>query len=348
MRPGKGVLMVFLGMAASLMTWGGVSSLQAGDTVRPCGLFLLLKAGEEPSPQLLEKPFVDGLSIRVRWRDVEPQKGRFDWTYLDRMFTLAESRHKKVMLRLLAGYWSPSWIYEMGVPAIKGRFHGKAIRFPAVWNEKYRRLFAAFVEAVGRRYGRKSQLVLVHLSGPTVFAAEPVLARNQQEISALEEKGFTPDLVIAQWKETVGLFRGAFPGKMLALNLHYIVKGDRRLLVDLYNGVQEDASGILAVQGNWLASDFIEEHRDLFELVAEYGAKGGVVGFQTVAPLLKRAKKKGFGQRELKRYIIESFRGAMRAHAVYLEVYPVDVKYLGRYLDRLDKRMKENGCGSSR
>jgi hypothetical protein len=55
-----------------------VSSVAAS---RPSGIFI--SGGQYQEEPLLAKPFVDGALIRVRWHELEPSEGQFDWRYLD-------------------------------------------------------------------------------------------------------------------------------------------------------------------------------------------------------------------------------------------------------------------------
>lgn len=301
----------------------------------PCGIFLLLKAGEIPPQELLKDPFVEGISVRVRWRDVEPEPGRYDWSYLDSIFDLSERYDKKVMLRILAGYWSPQWLYESGIPILKAYFRGQEVRFPAVWDERYMYYFSRLVREVGKRYGNHPRLILVHMSGPTIFSAEPILARNSKELKTIESHGFSPYSILERWKETARLFKETFPNRVLSLNIHYVIDADTTLLSKLLKEIEEIIPlGYLSIQGNWLGVDFVEQHPDLFHMVLKHKESGGIVGFQTIAPLLKRARSRGMDRKRAREYVESTLQLAKRVQANYLEVYPSDVGYLRGRFDR--------------
>ncbi len=100
------------------------------------------------------------------------------------------------------GYWSPGYIYDMGVRSFHVRLSGSTIlaqRFiraygeeaelPIVWDREYLKLTTSFIRKLGERYSNDTEvLALVHLSGPTLFSAEPILARDDSELELLRKQ----------------------------------------------------------------------------------------------------------------------------------------------------------------
>ncbi len=86
---------------------------------------------------------------QVRWKDIEPQKGQYDWSTLDAYLPVAAERHLKVLISVVT---APDWAREPGIslarngppanPQDYADFVGKILeRYPdqvhavEVWNE---------------------------------------------------------------------------------------------------------------------------------------------------------------------------------------------------------------------
>jgi hypothetical protein len=290
------------------------------------GIYLLLKSNEYPQDVILNKSFISGISVRVHWSDLEPLPEEFKWDYLDMIFNIARKSGKKVFLRILGGYWSPEWIYDKGVQKIQIEYKGQNIIFPVVWDQIYLKCWDKLIKALGQRYADRKELVLVHLSGPTVFSAEPILARNNIELNQLMEKGFTYDGIIKAWITTAGSFKHAFQRIPLTLNIHYIIKGNINLTERLVMELKGVLGRRLALQGNWLDYDYVNEHGDLSGIIKQLKIENGsITGFQTISSLFKRCRVKGMNKDETIDYIKKTFDLALDLNINYLEVYPVDV-----------------------
>jgi Beta-galactosidase len=67
--------------------------------------------GVQPDPRIYTLPFVDGVSGRVLWKDVEPSPGVFDWSYFDTLVANASAAGKWVELRVMVqGGQMPQWV----------------------------------------------------------------------------------------------------------------------------------------------------------------------------------------------------------------------------------------------
>ncbi len=311
----------------------------------PKDVFLLLPAGAYPSKDLLKEDFIDGISVRVHWKDIEKSPGKYDWEYLDNIFEVAERENKKVSLRLLGGFWSPSWIYDKGVPYLNVKIQGKGfaaepfikkyeenIKLPVVWNEKYLKLWSSFVKAVGERYGSRPNLVLVHLSGPTFFSAEVILARNPEELEKIKAHGFSEKVILRAWEETIETFKIAFPNQTLALNVHFIIKGTN-LHVKLVRLAYKLLKTRLAIQGNWLSPEHVfllngsgeGKKSEMLRLFYEVQKKGVLIGFQEVWPfcVILEKQRLPISKEEIRKRLFILFQ---RLQVSYIEIYPKDIK----------------------
>jgi len=312
----------------------------------PCkaDIYLLLPAGKLPPEKFFDFRFLDGISVRVRWQDVEKTPGSYDWSYLDQVFKLARQYKKKVSLRLLGGYFAPEWIYKRQVPSfivdlktpkteLARKFlasHGHSLRLPAVWSIPYLRLWQNFVQAVGERYSQRPELTLVHLSGPGFFSAELILARNQDELELLKKNGFDEQKLLRVWQQLFLLFQRNFGDRVYALNVHYVIKGQIGLTKKIIVRAYKVFGPSLAIQGNWLDFDYVakeQKRRDLLSLFKKAQKRGITIGFQTVGPILKQCGSKGLDRKRSLRYLQRTLKVGCRLSARYFELYPQDLRF---------------------
>lgn len=309
-------------------------------------VFLLLSAGTYPPQEALNKDLITGLSVRVRWEDIEKAPGEYDWNYLDNIMRIAKTHHKYVTLRILGGFWAPDWIYQKGVPSFKIRIKGKGIgvkpfirkygetvRLPVVWDETYLTLWTSFIKTVGKRYGSNPNIILVHLSGPTFFSAEPILARDKQELNTLERSGFNERVFITAWEKTIKAFAQSFPQKPLALNIHYIIRDSpSKIYLTLVKMGISLLNHRLVVQGNWLTPKHAlwlkhepghTPDQEMATLFWQLHKQGIDLGFQEAYPF---AKISNIPRKKLKRIERNLIKLLDKLRIRYIEIYPQDLK----------------------
>ncbi len=104
------------------------------------------------------------------------------------------------------------------------------------------------------RYKEQNSLVLVHLTGPTFFSAEPILARNSEELNLIKTHGFSKEKILKAWQEIISTFKESFH-QPLALNIHYIIKSNTYLSLPekIINIAQNLLGNRLIIQGNWFS-----------------------------------------------------------------------------------------------
>jgi hypothetical protein len=112
-------------LAAVLLTVYMVPSLAWGVAVEPgqfIGLFTYTETLKPLAQQtarieqrLQHNSYLKGLTIRIPWKEAEPEEGRFDWNGLDRMIAVAHARHIYFTLDPMAGFVTPDWVYRAGV-----------------------------------------------------------------------------------------------------------------------------------------------------------------------------------------------------------------------------------------
>jgi hypothetical protein len=309
------------------------------DTGPVKGIYCLMKA-MKPVDSLVSKiTFLTGLSIRAHWKGLEPEEGKFDWSYLDGAIDDARKAGKKAMLRVLPGYFSPDWLNKKGVRFIELKdeniyrsTYGEPVRIPLPWDEAYLNEWVKFVVQLGARYSRYSELVLVHMAGPTCFSGEMHLPKFSQESrQVVEAAGYSKNNIVNAWEKVIDAFAEAFPDKSLALNLAIPFRRDGAL-EDILQYASAKLGKRLCAQDNQLS----DHHDDSasYELVQTLGRQGVNIGFQMLDSATDRPDRQGS--------LSVSIEQGLMAGAQYFEIYQSDLlqPQNSSLFEELDKKLR--------
>lgn len=120
------------------------------------GVFCLFPVDEDVSavPEW-NYPFVTGAAVRVKWATIEPAQGTYSWTLLDTAVAKAQSSGKKVAISVIAGCFSPQWVYNLShqILTLRGRDANAGTTMPAPWDANYLSAWTDFISNLGARYG---------------------------------------------------------------------------------------------------------------------------------------------------------------------------------------------------
>jgi len=101
-------------------------------------------------------PWIQGVFAAIRWGDLEPAPGRYDWEMFDATFARYARAGLHIQYMVWAGPDSPRWIYEAGVPEVKttptlnprGKPHNWT--YPFYLDANYKRFYHRMLGAVAR------------------------------------------------------------------------------------------------------------------------------------------------------------------------------------------------------
>ncbi len=292
---------------------------------QPKGIFALIKANQAVDPALCDKPFIDGASIRATWSELEPEQGKFDWSYLDGQLAVIKKSGKAATIRIMAGANCPQWIFKLGVPQIsfrdEDRHHktfGKVVTMPIIWDARYLKSWKNFVQALGKRYSARKEIVIVHMSGPTWRTAEMFLPHKGSAPSLLREAGYSADVLCAAWTDVIDQFAASFPKHSLALNVDVPLENDG-VMERVTEYAVAHLKGRLCLQGNWLSAHTPTKFsKAAFNRMVElHQKKNARIGFQMLGSALFRAEQQG--------PLTKAIAIGNEAGAAYFEIYPTDL-----------------------
>ncbi len=234
--------------------------------------FLLQKVDGDAPQAALKSQAVDGVSIRVNWRSLEPRDDQWDWKYLDRQVQNAQRNGKQVMLRVMAGVDSPSHSYR-----------SKTSEIPTPWDPHHVAEFDEMISELGRRY-----------AGPIVEVVHVPGFWNSAEMHL--PKGFGHDQQMADaWIARIASVKRAFPDQLIALN--HTPESFSEAVLAQYGQL---TGGRGAVQMNSLKASTAVNWKGFTRILAAK-KQGFSVGWQFVGPSANRARFGGDFEQAVKK-----------------------------------------------
>jgi hypothetical protein len=223
--------------------WAQQSGTDAGDgktpAVEPRGVYVATDWQKAPPDYVFECPNVDGVFLRLKWAPFQPEKDKYDWSFLDAQLERCLKAGKKASFGIAAGNMSPDWIYAEGVQGLvfSEIYHeGKAdkaseLTIPVVWDEKFLAIWTRFVTELATHLKSKPELydiiTVVKITGinrETIEIRLPAQkgVTNGQDTSsdAYEIWGkvdYRPKKIMDAWHAICDCFKKNFPDKPLSL-----------------------------------------------------------------------------------------------------------------------------------
>ena len=263
---------------------------------------------------VVNHPQVQGALIRIRWNQIEPSPGVFDFRPIDNQLSLLRAAKKKWSLAVLAGPSAPTWLYASpyNVSPLSIVFRGQPVQVPKFWDATLQTRLAGLAQALAARYKDDASLQLVYLPQMTGNGVEGHFNGNTD--TSLSAQGLTEDLWVGAVLQGVTAFSQAFANKPVAIELHYILSSanaGRRVM----QAIEADAALLSQVGvALWWISGKTDYQSDLLAAFASF--KGSIY-----AQLIdKAANASSF----LNGDFATAFRQAMSLKIKYIEPWDVD------------------------
>lgn len=112
----KKIAFILLLMAA--LTANGQKGSKVSAPERPYGMW---GHGPDISAEIVRgMPFIKGWNFTFAWKNIEPEKGAFNWRFFDDQLTIAAKSNLDIGFMIWVGQNSPEWIYTKdGVPKVE-------------------------------------------------------------------------------------------------------------------------------------------------------------------------------------------------------------------------------------
>ena len=198
------------------------------------GIYVVVR----PSDKLdLEKVFaldyVSGVSYVIAWKRIQPEQNSLQFDEIDRAVSAAAKFKKKINLVVLAGKYSPEWIYSKG--SKKATFtrslneaqveseRSPVVETPLPWDNDFVKVWTETVKELAARYDNAESVGYVMITGANLAAFTVGMAvrgaREEDVLRRLRENGYTESKWVGAWQNTIDLFFANFKKKPLCLGL---------------------------------------------------------------------------------------------------------------------------------
>lgn len=194
------------------------------------------------SHPFLRHPMFEGAQIMYSWRDLEPKKGKYDFSTLKEDFNYLKKHHKKLFIQLQDVTFNPEW---KAFPdyLLTSEYDGGAVlqynddNVPEGWvvkrwNNKVRERFSLLLQALGKEFDGKIKGI------------------NLQETAiGVKDSSFSEIAYINGIKENMLALKKAFPSSVTMIYANFIPgewlpENDKGYLRGIYQYGQEIGVGL--------------------------------------------------------------------------------------------------------
>lgn len=158
---------------------------------------------------------ITGISIRTYWNKVEPERGRYDWEFLDLIVAKGREYNKKIKLFVLFGAGVPEWTgtkFIVGSESSEGDAAGVAI--PVPWDPTLIREKQKFIRAFAERYRDEPHVSFLHIAGPSALWAELALPDN-----ITQQEGYSNEAILDAWKQVIDTWAEVRGNKRVSISV---------------------------------------------------------------------------------------------------------------------------------
>ena len=194
-------LIAFLAVAAGpVMFQGAASAVTAGATAtdRDVAGVWAIRQGQDFTDSVYGLN-IPGVTIRMYWKDIEPQRGVFNWSLFDNVLAKAKAHGKLVRPWVLFGVGVPSWVgAQMFTGSADSPCDSANATIPVPWDPNLRREQLAFIQTFAERYRDDPNVAFFPVAGPSAKWAELCLPNN-----TTQQPGYSNQVILDVWKEVI-------------------------------------------------------------------------------------------------------------------------------------------------
>lgn len=197
---------------------------QTQPIVKPSGIFA--SAGWRDR-DALASPVARGILVRVPWKTIEPEPGKFDFSAIETQRSAITQAGKQWSLAILAGINSPAWLTQTPHSALtmtlkaRTRQGYEPLQIPCYWDVTVQARFKVLADALAGKYNADPTLALIYVPQMTSNGIEGHFNANAN--SDLLKAGLTPEKYISAAKSAATTFGLAFTQKPVAIEVHEIL-----------------------------------------------------------------------------------------------------------------------------
>lgn len=291
-------------------------------------------------PPALELDYVDGMTLCMQWRELNPKSDVYRWELIDNVLAKAAKAGKYLNLGIFAGMQSPTWVLDQleNPFTYQLKRHGGELannaptmgKIPMPWDQTYTQLWLDFNRQLAKRYHGHPNIGYLQLHGIGGMAMEMSIRLAASEFERFRKAGYTVERYTKSWNNLVDQFAVIWPDKPLMLTLGTVPadQGDA-LIADTAIAVQEYAYRKLGdrlmvkvafLNGDWWQNQGPAAHaKPLIDLMGQLGKSGRVVGGEMFW------KIRAHGQAAVAGSMKQALKNALDSHMQLIEIYQSDI-----------------------
>jgi hypothetical protein len=184
------------------------------------------------SDVLSSNEYLSGAFIGARWKDIEPEPGKYDWEFLDAQVNLARKYKKMYKLSIHFGVGTPEWVYQQGCEAFPSVITnpyranvGEEVKIPIPWDEVYQKFLTRLLGKIAERYGNDRNFVAVALSGANFVSNEMHLPKRPEDIERWNRYGDYRAKLVVVYQKLIDFYAMTFPHQQLCLHISTPITG---------------------------------------------------------------------------------------------------------------------------
>jgi len=162
---------------------------------------------------------VNQLWLKVKWADLEPQQGVYNWTPITSK--LAANPNLVLRVHVNGGPSAPQWLKNSAgtvqVSNNKDQFSATVGKY---WTPQYITAYKQFVTAMGTQFDTNSRVASINMFGTSLIYDEPWITGGTTSGATLYNAGLNKDKVIAAQNADLAATVAAFPHTMVEMPLH--------------------------------------------------------------------------------------------------------------------------------
>lgn len=174
-------------------------------------------------PAVAAKSYVNGILVRVVWKDIEPTDNTYNWALIDDQITAAQTYGKKISLAVGGGPNTPNWLYSLGADSMSYTlpFPGT---MPVPWDGIFLSKWTEFIGELGTRYQNDTTIQLVYITNASQNGFEMQIPHNPTP--SYTSLAYTDQKMIDSWKQIMDAFNAGFPNHYLSNDYHPVNSSD--------------------------------------------------------------------------------------------------------------------------
>jgi hypothetical protein len=198
-----------------------------GNPTIPYGVISLTPKGKSVPSGVLTHPYVDGVSLRSSWQEIELSEDNYDWSYLDTQISRVANAGKPIILRMVSGGQNtPPWVFNLGVQTFsftnKNKYQGnynEVVTIPVFWDPVFLKKKKKFIRAMSDHYQGNKDIISVVMECANSLTDDWNVPSQPDDVKTWKTIGYTSEKLINVCKQIIDTVSTEFPNQTVLLSV---------------------------------------------------------------------------------------------------------------------------------